>query len=229
MGGARSSVLLVKDSSDAIDRAIDFAHAAWRRTAVQDMATPAARSDTAGRTSPSWVSHSMTLIPVIDRPLRIAFIGAGQMARNHLNAIRRLSMPVAVVGVTDRLPAAADQFAQLAGIRSSFSIEALLSDTKPDVVHVCTPPSSHFEAAHAALDWGAHVYVEKPFALTADDANGLVALARARRRLICAGHQLLREDPLKKLRGGPAGLGDIVQVDSHFAFRPMGPAVPRAG
>jgi len=171
----------------------------------------------------------MTLIPVIDRPLRIAFIGAGQMARNHLNAIRRLSMPVAVVGVTDRLPAAADQFAQLAGIRSSFSIEALLSDTKPDVVHVCTPPSSHFEAAHAALDWGAHVYVEKPFALTADDANGLVALARARRRLICAGHQLLRDDAFEQLMGGAAGLGDIVQVDSHFAFRPMGPAVPRAG
>lgn len=171
----------------------------------------------------------MNRFPVIDTPLRIAFIGAGQMARNHLNAIRKLAVPAVVVGVTDRLPGAADQFGDLAGVRPSVSIERLLRDTRPDIVHVCTPPASHFEAAHAALDWGAHVYVEKPFALTSDDANGLVALARARRRLICAGHQLLRDAAFERLMAGVGRLGSIVQVDSHFAFRPVGTSATRAG
>jgi predicted dehydrogenase/nucleoside-diphosphate-sugar epimerase len=171
----------------------------------------------------------MNRFPVIDRPLRIAFIGAGQMARNHLNAIRRLAVPAMVVGVTDRLPSVADQFAQLAGVPASFSIDSLLRETRPDVVHVCTPPSSHFEAAYAALDSGAHVYVEKPFALTSDDARRLVALARARRRTICAGHQLLRDGAFERLIEGVAGLGQVVQVDSHFAFRPVGSSAARVG
>ena len=171
----------------------------------------------------------MNRFPVIEKPLRIAFIGAGQMARNHLSAIQGLAVPAVVVGVTDRMPRAAEQFAALAGIQSSFSVDALLTDTRPDVVHVCTPPASHFESAYAALDWGAHVYVEKPFALTADDASGLLALARARRRLVCAGHQLLRDAAFEKLIARVPELGTVVQVDSHFAFRPTGPSAARAG
>jgi predicted dehydrogenase/nucleoside-diphosphate-sugar epimerase len=170
----------------------------------------------------------MNRFPVIERPLRVAFIGAGQMARNHLHAIHALSVPAVVVGVTDRLPRAADEFAALAGIRSSRSIDTLLADARPDVVHVCTPPASHFETASAALDWGAHVYVEKPFALTTGDASGLLALARARRRLICAGHQLLHDAAFEKLIARIPELGTVVQVDSHFAFRPPGPSAARA-
>jgi predicted dehydrogenase/nucleoside-diphosphate-sugar epimerase len=163
----------------------------------------------------------------IDRTLRIAFIGAGQMARNHLAAIQRLPLPVAIVGVTDRVPTVADQFASLAGVRQSVSIETLLADTQPDIVHVCTPPSAHFEAAHAALDFGAHVYVEKPFALTTDDASALIALAAARRRLLCAGHQLLRDAAFETLIARLPELGTVVQIDSHFAFRPVGPSARR--
>ena len=80
----------------------------------------------------------------LDRPLRIAFIGAGQMARNHLSAIQRLPVAATIVGVTDRVPTIAEQFAALAGARASFSIGALLGETTPDIVHICTPPSSHF-------------------------------------------------------------------------------------
>jgi predicted dehydrogenase/nucleoside-diphosphate-sugar epimerase len=171
----------------------------------------------------------MSRFPVIEKPLRVAFIGAGRMARNHLDAIQALTVPAVVVGVTDRVPGAAEQLAALAGIRASSSIDALLTGTQPDIVHVCTPPASHFEAAYAALDWGAHVYVEKPFALTADDASALLGLARARRRLICAGHQLLHDTAFEKLIARVPELGSVVQVDSHFAFRPVGPPVARTG
>lgn len=164
----------------------------------------------------------MTSISSSDRPLRVAFIGGGQMARNHLAGIRRLTRPVTVVGVTDRSPVAAHQFAALAGVRPSSSIAALLSETRPDIVHICTPPAAHFEAAYAALDHGAHVYIEKPFALTTEDAEKLITLACARRRLVCAGHQLLRDRAFEKMMARVPELGTVVSVDSHFTFRPTG-------
>ncbi len=161
--------------------------------------------------------------------LRIAFVGAGQMARNHLRAISRVTVPAAVVGVYDPVRGAAEDFARLAGAAAFFSLPDLLDDGRPDVVHVCTPPSSHIDVARAALEAGAHVYVEKPFAPTAADASSLLDLARARGRIVCAGHQLLRDPAFEALIARGGALGDLVQVDSHFAFRPSGPAMARAG
>jgi predicted dehydrogenase/nucleoside-diphosphate-sugar epimerase len=161
--------------------------------------------------------------------LRIAFVGAGQMARNHLHALNRIAVPAVAVGVHDRSRGQADQFASLAGVPAFPSLQALLHETCPDVVHVCTPPAAHFEAAHAAIAGGAAVYVEKPFALTKGDAQRLLDLARAHGRIVCAGHQLLRDPAFDALLGRAADLGSLVQVDSHFAFRPAGAAMARAG
>jgi predicted dehydrogenase/nucleoside-diphosphate-sugar epimerase len=161
--------------------------------------------------------------------LRVAFIGAGQMARQHLAALRRLSVPIAVTGVHDRAAGRAAEFAAAAGVEPFGSIDALLAGARPEVVHVCTPPDAHHAGACAALESGAHVYVEKPFALTAADAFALLELARVRRRLVCGGHQLLRDRAFERLLAQAAGLGTIVQLDSHFAFRPVGPPSARTG
>jgi predicted dehydrogenase/nucleoside-diphosphate-sugar epimerase len=161
--------------------------------------------------------------------LRVAFVGAGQMARTHLCALGRVSVPAVAVGVHDRSGAQADQFAGLARIPAFPSMQDLLGETRPDVVHVCTPPAAHFEAAHAALAGGADVYVEKPFALTTADALRLLDLARAHGRLVCAGHQLLRDPAFDALLTRAADLGGLVQADSHFAFRPAGAGLSRAG
>jgi len=161
--------------------------------------------------------------------MRVAFIGAGQMAHHHLRVLERLAVPSDVVGVHDRMTGRAEEFGTLAGCRAFPSVEALLADARPDIVHVCTPPGAHFDAASAALEGGAHVYVEKPFALTAGDARTLIDLAQARHRLICAGHQLLRDRAFGRLMARAADLGTPVQVDSHFAFRPAGASVARTG
>ena len=53
----------------------------------------------------------------------------------------------------------------------------MLQVIAPDVVHITTPPQSHFSLARQCLEAGSHVYLEKPFALTAKDANSLIQLA----------------------------------------------------
>jgi predicted dehydrogenase/nucleoside-diphosphate-sugar epimerase len=166
---------------------------------------------------------------LIDRPLRVAFIGAGQMAGRHLSAIGRQGVAAVVVGVHDRAQGPAEEFAAQAGTAAFPSIEALLAEARPDVVHICTPPGAHFEGARAALDAGAHVYVEKPFALTRADAGVLLDLAHSRRVRVCAGHQLLRDPAFERVCAGAAHLGGLVRVDSEFAFQPVGAGATRAG
>jgi predicted dehydrogenase/nucleoside-diphosphate-sugar epimerase len=150
------------------------------------------------------------------------------MARQHLNALGRAGTAAVAVGVHDRAAAAAADFAALGRTRAFPTIEALLADAQPDVVHVCTPPAAHFDAARLALEAGADVYVEKPFALTSGEARALLDLAGVRGRLVCAGHQLLRDRAFETLMARAPALGALVQVDSHFAFRPTG-ACARGG
>jgi predicted dehydrogenase/nucleoside-diphosphate-sugar epimerase len=158
---------------------------------------------------------------------RIAFIGAGQMARHHAAAIRRSGHAAQVVAVHDPSVDAAATFAGLTGAAAYATRDALLADARPDVVHVCTPPSQHFDAAFAAIEAGAHVYVEKPFTLSLAHAEQLLDQAARRTRLVCAGHQLLCDPAFTRLMKAAGRLGTPVQIDSHFAFRPMGQSIER--
>ena len=53
----------------------------------------------------------------------------------------------------------------------------MLQATSPDVVHITTPPQSHYSLARQCLESGSHVYLEKPFTITASEAESLIQLA----------------------------------------------------
>jgi predicted dehydrogenase/nucleoside-diphosphate-sugar epimerase len=154
------------------------------------------------------------------RPLRIGFIGAGNMAGLHLDALGHVPTPHSVVGVYDARPAVAQAFAKRCGARVCATLSALLDEVKPDLVHICTPAGMHFEPARQALLAGVHVYVEKPFVETAEEAETLFRLAQERGLLICAGHQLVRDPAYSRMMERAARLRPITLVDSTFAFRP---------
>jgi predicted dehydrogenase/nucleoside-diphosphate-sugar epimerase len=152
--------------------------------------------------------------------LRIALIGAGHMAGRHLDALRRVATPHQVVGVCDLRAEAAQELAQHARTNAYTSVTELLDDARPDLVHVCTHPATHFALARQALLAGAHVYIEKPFAETRADAEALFELAASRGLHLCAGHQLLRDPAFRTLLDRATALQPLVLVDSYFAFRP---------
>jgi predicted dehydrogenase/nucleoside-diphosphate-sugar epimerase len=154
-------------------------------------------------------------------PLRIAFVGTGVMAHNHLGALRHVPTGHRVTGVFDVSAPAAAAFAQQAGPQAVVypTLATLLAESKPDVVHICTPAGTHVEPARQALLAGAHLYVEKPFVETRAEADELFQLARERNLLICAGHQLMRDTAFEALLERADELGSMTLVDSHFAFR----------
>jgi predicted dehydrogenase/nucleoside-diphosphate-sugar epimerase len=154
------------------------------------------------------------------RPLRVAFVGTGNMAGLHLAALGRVPTAHSVVGVYDVRLEAAQAFARRAGAQAYASLSTLLSESRPDVVHICTTAGSHFEPARQALLAGAHVYVEKPFVETQVEADTLFAAARERGLVICAGHQLVCDPSFGRLLERVASLQPVSLIDSYFAFRP---------
>jgi len=150
---------------------------------------------------------------------RIAIFGAGKMAMHHIRAIN-LMKDAQVVGVAD--PVADEN--KLKGLLPEGchvfnDPKELLRTIRPDVVHICTPPETHSALATLVLKKGSHVYVEKPFALSSNEAAEVISLANQSGLKVCAGHQLLFEPHMSKVNDQISKLGKIVCVESYFSFK----------
>jgi predicted dehydrogenase len=109
--------------------------------------------------------------------LRTALIGTGAIARQHLACLKALP-GVEIAAVCDFSPATAEAAAERFGIQGWFiDHRVMLERIRPDVVHVTTPPASHFRLAMDALDAGSNVIVEKPATATYDELEALVRRA----------------------------------------------------
>ena len=125
--------------------------------------------------------------------LRVALIGCGAWGENLLRALAGSARAeVAAVADPDRARlAAAGAIAPSARLAPSLD-EALAAGV--DAVVIATPPASHAELSLRALEAGADVFVEKPLALGAAEADRCAARAAALGRVAMVGH-LLRYHP----------------------------------
>lgn len=117
--------------------------------------------------------------------LNIALIGAGNISRVHLSALRDLADGT-VIGLYDADPQRAQQRATEFGIQRIYaSQEELLGDPNVQVVAVLVPPFLHAPVAIAALEAGKHVVTEKPMAGSLAECDSMIeAGRRAGRRML---------------------------------------------
>src|SRR5438876_2894210 len=126
--------------------------------------------------------------PINIRPLRIAIIGCGKVADQHVQAIHRIP-DCSIVALCDRELLMAKQLGERFGISECFSdLTEMLRASTPNVVHITTPPQSHYSVAKECLEFGSHVYLEKPFTVTAAEAEALIQLALTRDLKVTAGN-----------------------------------------
>jgi predicted dehydrogenase len=155
------------------------------------------------------------------KPLRIAIIGCGKIADQHVLGIRRIP-DCEIVAVCDREELMAGQLAERFKIAGVFSdTPKMLRAVSPDVVHITTPPEGHFALAKQCLEAGSHVYLEKPFTVTAPEAEELIRFAERCGRKITAGHNLqftLEMLEMRRLVGQGFIGGKPVHVESHFSY-----------
>jgi predicted dehydrogenase len=104
-------------------------------------------------------------------------IGCGAIAREHLTALAQLET-VEVAAVCDISAAKAEATAERFGIAKWYlSHEKMLADIHPDLVHITTPPSSHFSIAQSCLVAGLNVFCEKPVTIDYSEFSLLKQLA----------------------------------------------------
>src|SRR5688500_11982246 len=103
--------------------------------------------------------------------MRAAIVGCGQIARIHVQALQTLP-DVTISALVDRdIRRAQALQGRVNGTPALYSdLEDLLADSVPDVIHVLTPPSSHEQIAIRCMEAGAHTIVEKPMAVSRDQA-----------------------------------------------------------
>ena len=163
--------------------------------------------------------------------LKIAIVGCGKIADSHAAQIKRIRY-CELVAVCDREQLLAQQLAERFGVDRYFvESSSLLEACRPDVVHITTPPQSHFELAKRCLKSGSHVYVEKPFTVDCREAEELLELANRNKRLITAGHNALFTSAARRMRqlihegylGGPP-----VHMESTWCYDLSDPAYAKA-
>jgi predicted dehydrogenase len=153
--------------------------------------------------------------------LKVAIVGCGKIADSHLEQLGRIPN-CRVVAACDRETLMAVQLAERFKIAQHFSdVKEMLRVAAPDVVHVTTPPESHFPIAKICLEAGSHVYVEKPFTLDTVEAQALVDLAEKQGRKITVGHDLQFSQAARRMRKlideGYLG-GKPVHMESYYCY-----------
>lgn len=105
-----------------------------------------------------------------------AIIGLGFVGKAHLEALRRLGIPVR--GILGSSPQRTKEAVHELNLERGYdSIEELARDPEIHVVHICTPNHVHSDQTKSAMQAGKHVMCEKPLAMNPRESAALVELA----------------------------------------------------
>lgn len=120
--------------------------------------------------------------------IKVGIIGCGKVADQHATQIQRIQ-GAEIVAVCDNEPLMAIQMYERFKAKKHFTnVKEMLEDGTVEVVHITTPPQSHFQLGKLCLEAGCHVYIEKPFTLNTAEAEELVSLATQKGLKLTAGH-----------------------------------------
>lgn len=151
--------------------------------------------------------------------VRVALIGAGAMAnRYHYPSLATFS-DVELVAICDLVEDKARQTAtrlRIAGERVYTHYRRMLSEVQPQAVYVLMPPQHVYEPALAVLQQGRHLFVEKPLALTTNQARMLAYTAGEHDCLTMVGFQRRHIPAATELRGRVEARGPIHYAEVAF-------------
>lgn len=153
--------------------------------------------------------------------IKVAIAGCGKMADQHAAEIRKIA-GARLVAACDPEPLMARQLTERFGIPAWYtSVREMLTSARPNVVHVTTPPQSHFAVGKQCIEAGVHAYIEKPFTLNTAEAAELMELADRKGVKLTAGHNGQFTHAMKEMRrlvnDGFLG-GRVVHIESLYGY-----------
>lgn len=153
--------------------------------------------------------------------LKVGVIGCGKMADNHFFQIKNIST-CKLAGVCDSEMLMARQAAVRAGINTYYDdVDLFLDAVRPDVVHITTPPQSHYDLAMKCVDHGVHIYVEKPFAMNYQETDEVLKAATLKGLKVTVGHNAQFSRAMIQMRekvgSGYLG-GKPIHLESYYCY-----------
>ena len=150
--------------------------------------------------------------------LRTAVIGVGYMGRFHAEKLAACA-GAKLVAVADADAGRAREAGMALGCEHGLDFRAWLP--RIDAACIAVPTEKHHEVARACLEAGVHVLVEKPIARSLQEADALLALARARGLVLQVGH-LQRFNPAFQALAAAGGRPLFIDIERLAPFKPRG-------
>ena len=122
--------------------------------------------------------------------MRYALIGCGRISPNHIEAAKNNNLEF--VGICDVLQEAMDEKAtkfNLLKVKKYTDYRKMLKEAKPELVAIATESGKHASIAIDCINAGCNVIIEKPIALSLDDADAIIRAAKEKNVVVCANHQ----------------------------------------
>lgn len=134
--------------------------------------------------------------------MRYALIGCGRISPNHLAAARENQLKI--VAICDiNLENMKDKMLKFDlddTVKQYTDYEEMLQKEKPELVAIATESGKHAEIALRCMDFGCNLIVEKPIALSIEDADRIIEKAKRLNLKVCANHQNRFNKSIQKIR-----------------------------
>ena len=149
-------------------------------------------------------------------PLQVALVGYGFVGK-----VFHAPLIAAVDGLALRTVVSSNAgavHADFPDVHVAPSLDVALTDAAIDLVVIATPNALHAPQAHAALDAGKHVIVDKPFTVTVAEADDVIAHAERVGRVLSVFHNRRYDGDFRTVRHllADGALGTVTQFESHF-------------
>jgi predicted dehydrogenase len=131
--------------------------------------------------------------------VRFGILGCGVIADTHAEAIKNIK-EATLVGVADNLPSPARAFAEKYSVKAYENYREMLLDEDVDAVCVCTPSGFHAQNAVEALRAGKHVVLEKPMAISTQEADEVIRVANETGRVLTVMSQLRFSEDVQRVK-----------------------------
>ena len=135
--------------------------------------------------------------------MKYALIGCGRISPNHLEAA--INNHLEIAGVCDIIPENINKLLQKLEInvntyKKYINYKEMLEKEKPELVAIATESGKHAQIALDCLDAGANVIIEKPIALSLEDADKIIEKSKEKGLVVCANHQNRFNKSIQKIR-----------------------------
>lgn len=133
--------------------------------------------------------------------MRYALIGCGRISVNHIAAALKNKLEIVAICdvIESKMDETIDKF-NLLNVKKYSNYEQMIIEQSPELVAICTESGSHGQIALKCLDNNCHLIIEKPIALSLEEADAIIDKAQEKNLKVSACHQNRFNKSIQKIR-----------------------------